>query len=74
MCAAQDGTSRVDGADLPAACFERTPRRGMGKGRILGGFGAPSTTLGISPAGSDARRAAQLRLALAPTVARARSG
>ena len=39
-----------------------------------GSFGAPSTGLGISPAGSHARMTAQLRLYLAPIVARCRSG
>ena len=39
-----------------------------------GSFGAPSASLGISPAGSGARRTAQLRLYLAPLVARWRSG
>src|SRR6476646_10045823 len=38
----------------------------MGKGSILGIRRAPSTSLGISPAGSNARKTAQLRRALVP--------
>src|SRR5580765_1981907 len=41
---------------------------------MFSGSGAPSAALGISPAGSDARKTAQLRLLLSPRSPSAGSG
>src|SRR5579864_2905667 len=41
---------------------EKTPWCGMARDTLWGPFGAPSASLGISPACSNARRTAQLRL------------